>query len=102
MRRTRVAVIAVAVITGGVAWALPPKSGGPRGTLSVGGFADMMIFDAEDIGPSRKAFVHDLPGGVGRYKAFGRGVHATFVNGVPIVLEGELTGRLPGRIVSPA
>jgi N-acyl-D-amino-acid deacylase len=45
--------------------------------------------------------VHDLPGGVGRFKAWGRGVHATIVNGEPIVLAGELTGRLAGRFVRP-
>jgi N-acyl-D-amino-acid deacylase len=72
-----------------------------RGTLHVGKWADMMIFDPDEIGPLRKEFVHDLPGGVGRYKAYGRGVHATIVNGVPIVLEGELTGRMPGQIVAP-
>ena len=72
-----------------------------RGTLRVGGWADMMIFDPDAIGPSRKEFVHDLPGGVGRYKAHGRGVHATIVNGEPIVLDGELTGRLPGKLVAP-
>ena len=45
--------------------------------------------------------MHDLPGGVGRFKAWGKGVHATIVNGVPIVLDGELTGRLPGQVVRP-
>lgn len=73
-----------------------------RGTLRVGGWADMMIFDPDEIGPLRKEFVHDLPGGVGRYKAYGRGVYATIVNGQPIVLDGELTGRRPGAVVSPA
>ncbi|MBV1689363.1 amidohydrolase family protein [Novosphingobium sp. G106] len=72
-----------------------------RGTLQVGKWADMMIFDPDQIGPVRKEFVRDLPGGVGRYKAYGRGVHATIVNGVPIVLEGELTGRKPGLVVAP-
>jgi N-acyl-D-amino-acid deacylase len=72
-----------------------------RGTLHVGKWADIMIFDAEEIGPLRKEFVHDLPGGVGRYKAYGRGVYATIVNGQPIVLEGELTGRMPGMVVTP-
>jgi N-acyl-D-amino-acid deacylase len=72
-----------------------------RGVLKVGGWADIMIFDPETIGPWRKEFVRDLPGGVGRYKAFGRGVHATIVNGQPIVLEGELTGRMPGAWVRP-
>lgn len=73
-----------------------------RGMLRIGGWADMMIFDPETIGPWRKEFVRDLPGGSGRYKAFGRGVHATIVNGQPIVLEGELTGRLPGMVVRPS
>ena len=73
-----------------------------RGTLQVGAWADIMIFDADEIGPLRKEFVHDLPGGVGRYKAYGRGVYATIVNGQPIVLDGELTGRLPGAIVAPS
>lgn len=72
-----------------------------RGTLKVGGWADMMIFDPDTIGPWRKEFVRDLPGGVGRYKAFGHGVQATIVNGQPIVLNGELTGRLPGAPVRP-
>lgn len=72
-----------------------------RGTLRVGAWADVMIFDPDEIGPLRKEFVRDLPGGVGRYKAFGKGIHATIVNGQPIVLDGELTGRLPGMIVSP-
>jgi len=45
--------------------------------------------------------VHDLPGGVGRFKAWGRGVHATIVNGTPIVRDGQLTADLPGRFVRP-
>ena len=43
----------------------------------------------------------DLPGGVKRYKAYGKGVYATIVNGVAIVLDGALTGRLPGMVVAP-
>jgi N-acyl-D-aspartate/D-glutamate deacylase len=73
-----------------------------RGTLRHDGPADLMIFDPETIGPWKKEFVHDLPGGVGRFKAWGRGVRATIVNGEPIVLHGELTGRLPGQVVRPA
>ena len=73
-----------------------------RGTLRIGGWADMMIFDPDEIGPLRKEFVRDLPGGVGRYKAYGRGVYATIVNGQPIVLDGKLTGRMPGAVVTPS
>jgi hypothetical protein len=42
-----------------------------------------------------------MPGNVGRWRAWGKGVKATIVNGQPIVLDGELTGRLPGQVVSP-
>jgi N-acyl-D-aspartate/D-glutamate deacylase len=72
-----------------------------RGTIRPGGWADLMVFDPATIGPWRKEFVHDLPGGAGRFKAWGRGVHATVVNGEPIVLSGELTGALPGQVVRP-
>jgi N-acyl-D-aspartate/D-glutamate deacylase len=72
-----------------------------RGVIKAGGWADLMIFDPETIGPWKKEFVHDLPGGVGRVKAWGQGVKATIVNGQPIVLDGKLTGRLPGHVVKP-
>jgi N-acyl-D-aspartate/D-glutamate deacylase len=74
---------------------------GDRGVLRPGAPADLMVFDPETIGPWKKEFVHDLPGGVGRFKAWGKGVQATVVNGVPIVLRGELTERLPGQVVRP-
>jgi N-acyl-D-aspartate/D-glutamate deacylase len=74
---------------------------GGRGTLAPGRWADLFVFDPATIGPFRKEFVHDLPGGVGRFKAWGRGVTATVVNGVPIVRGGELTGARPGQVVRP-
>jgi hypothetical protein len=49
----------------------------------------------------RKEFTRALPGNVGRFKAWGKGVKATIVNGQPIVLDGVLTGRLAGQIASP-
>jgi N-acyl-D-amino-acid deacylase len=73
-----------------------------RGVLAVGKWADMMVFDPETIGPWKKEFVRDLPGNVGRFKAWGQGVKATVVNGQPIVVDGELTGRLPGHVVRPS
>ncbi|HEY2430051.1 MAG TPA: amidohydrolase family protein [Acidimicrobiales bacterium] len=73
-----------------------------RGVIAAGRWADLMVFDPDTIGPWKKEFVHDLPGNVGRFKAWGQGVRATIVNGEPIVLDGELTGRLPGQVVRPA
>jgi len=72
-----------------------------RGVIAPGRWADLMVFDPETIGPWKKEFVHDLPGNVGRFKAWGRGVVATIVNGEPIVLDGQLTGRLPGQVLRP-
>jgi N-acyl-D-amino-acid deacylase len=72
-----------------------------RGVIRPGAWADLMVFDPDEIGPWRKEFVRDLPGGAGRFKALGKGVKATVVNGQPIVIHGELTGRLPGAVVRP-
>jgi N-acyl-D-aspartate/D-glutamate deacylase len=72
-----------------------------RGVVQAGKWADLMVFDPAAIGPWKKEFVRDLPGNVGRFKAWGHGVKATVVNGEPIVLDGQLTGRLPGHVVRP-
>lgn len=73
-----------------------------RGTVQVGNWADLMVFDAEAIRrPGRKDLVHDLPGGIGRFQSYPNGVRATVVNGVPVVLDGALSGRCPGEVVSP-
>mgnify|MGYP001814218601 CR=1 FL=1 len=74
-----------------------------RGMLMPGYAADIMIFDPDEIGPGSKEFVHDFPNGEGRWMSRPVGVDATIVNGVPIVLDGELVkdcGR-PGQVVRP-
>lgn len=75
-----------------------------RGMLLPGYAADVMIFDPDRIGPGKKEFVHDFPNGVGRWSSRAEGIHATIVNGVPIVLDGELVEDCgyPGQVVSPA
>ncbi|MET0239495.1 MAG: amidohydrolase family protein [Sphingobium sp.] len=73
-----------------------------RGTLRVGGWADIMIFDPANIGLLRKEFTRDLPGNAGRWRSWAKGVKATIVNGQPIVLDNIITDRLPGHIVSPS
>lgn len=74
-----------------------------RGMLLPGFAADVMIFDPETIGPGSKEFVHDFPNGVGRWSSKPEGVFATIVNGVPIVLDGDLVQDCgyPGQVVSP-
>ena len=72
-----------------------------RGTITCGNAADLFLFDPERIDAGRKEFVRDLPGGAGRFKAWPEGVHATIVNGVAVIVDGEPTGALPGQVTSP-
>lgn len=61
-----------------------------RGLIAEGYFADIVIFDHEVI-KDRADF--DDP--------FRRpeGIYHVFVNGVPVMVDGELTGAMPGRIL---
>ena len=74
-----------------------------RGLLLVGYAADIMIFDPDTVGPDQKWLAHDFPNGAARWTSKPKGVHATIVNGVPIVLDGELQtdAGLPGHVLSP-
>jgi N-acyl-D-amino-acid deacylase len=71
-----------------------------RGALRPGFAADVFVFDPAEIGVASKRRVNDLPGGE-RYFARPSGIAATIVNGEPIVLDGKLTGALPGQVVRP-
>lgn len=70
-----------------------------RGRIEVGHHADLVLFDPETIrsGPVRKAA--DLPSGAERLFAGSVGVVRVFVNGVPIVVDGQPTGETPGALL---
>jgi N-acyl-D-aspartate/D-glutamate deacylase len=74
-----------------------------RGLVLPGYAADLYVFDPDTIGPDRKEFVHDFPNGAGRWTSRPTGAYATIVNGVPIVLDGELQpdAGLPGHVLRP-
>lgn len=74
-----------------------------RGMLRPHFAADLMVFDPDTISPDRKEFVHDFPNGEGRFTSRPTGVHATIVNGVPIVRDGALVdgAGLPGQVLRP-
>ena len=71
-----------------------------RGAILPGFAADLFVFDPAAIGPGVKRRVRDLPGGE-RFFAQPDGIAATIVNGEPIVVDGKLTGALPGQVVRP-
>ncbi len=74
-----------------------------RGLLLPGYAADLYVFDPDTVGPAQKELVHDVPGGASRWASKPEGAHATVVNGVPIVIDGELQGNagLPGHVLRP-
>ena len=74
-----------------------------RGVLAPGYAADVVIFDPETVGPDRKEFRGDLPGGACRWTSRPAGVQATIVNGVPVVIDGEIPDDcgLPGSVLRP-
>lgn len=61
-----------------------------RGTLAVGSYADVAIFDPATI---RDHATYDEP------QRYSTGVRHVLVNGVPVLLDGEHTGAKPGRFV---
>jgi N-acyl-D-aspartate/D-glutamate deacylase len=74
-----------------------------RGLVLPGYAADLFVFDPDTIGPAHKEFVHDFPNGAGRWTSKPEGAKATIVNGVPIVIDGELQpdAGLPGHVLKP-
>jgi N-acyl-D-aspartate/D-glutamate deacylase len=70
-----------------------------RGHVTVGAHADLVLFDADEIGPGLPEWRDDLPGGAGRLTGAATGIESVFVNGTEIVQRGELTGAQPGRVL---
>ena len=74
-----------------------------RGTLAVGKPADVVVFDAADIGHHGKRRVYDLPGGADRIVSDAKGIHAVVVNGTIIRQDGvdqvAHGGKLPGALL---
>ncbi|MEC9341487.1 MAG: amidohydrolase family protein [Pseudomonadota bacterium] len=69
-----------------------------RGTLAEGMAADIVVFDADQIGSDRRPhLVHDLPAGGKRMIAEARGVDYTIVNGQLVFDQGRHSGALPGQ-----
>jgi len=70
-----------------------------RGTLAVGAFADINVFDPEAIAPEYPEYRYDFPNGKGRLLVRSRGYAATLVNGQIVTEQGAHTGARPGRVI---
>lgn len=61
-----------------------------RGVVEEGAWADLVIFDAEKIVDTA---TYDAPHGAPL------GIRQVLVNGVPVVVDGEVSGKLPGQVL---
>ena len=59
-----------------------------RGVIEVGAFADLAVLDREAISP---------PASFESPHQYATGAAHVFVNGVAVILDGEVTGSRPGR-----
>jgi N-acyl-D-aspartate/D-glutamate deacylase len=70
-----------------------------RGRLVVGACADLNLIELERLELSPPEYVHDRPGGAGRFVQRSQGYHLTLVNGRPLMEAGQPTGVLPGQML---
>lgn len=70
-----------------------------RGLIREGMAADLVVFDADTVGPRMPEVVTDLPAGAKRLRQKCDGMHATIVNGQVLLRDNEPTGALPGRLL---
>ncbi len=70
-----------------------------RGTLAVGKKADVNVIDLERVSERMPEFVHDFPGGAGRFVQKARGYRSTICNGEVMLENDEHVGTRNGRIL---
>jgi N-acyl-D-aspartate/D-glutamate deacylase len=72
-----------------------------RGVLREGAFADVNVIDLDGLRLHLPEYVHDFPGGAGRYVQRASGYRASVVNGRVTLRDDELTGEHPGVVLRP-
>jgi N-acyl-D-amino-acid deacylase len=70
-----------------------------RGQLKAGWHADINVFDYGRLATRYPDYVHDFPGGKGRFIVGSDGYAATLVNGQVIAEDGTHTGNRPGTVI---
>ena len=72
-----------------------------RGRLVPGQYADMMLFDPDEVAVSQSYRVSDLPGGGSRLNIDGEGIKGVWINGKRVLEDGDLINKnnLPGKVI---
>lgn len=70
-----------------------------RGQLTIGAYADVVIFDPATIAPGRVQSKTDLPGGAVRLSGNAIGMRHVLVNGKEIVRDGVMLDVRPGKVI---
>jgi len=70
-----------------------------RGVLRPGAYADVNVIDIDHLTLPQPEYVHDFPGGAGRYVQGSSGYDWTIVNGQVFMDHGEHAGSFPGRLL---
>lgn len=70
-----------------------------RGVLEPGMKADINVVDYQNLDLDRPHLAEDLPAGGKRLLQNAKGYKATFVSGVKVIADDQLTGATPGQLV---
>ena len=70
-----------------------------RGVIAPGYKADLNVIDYANLRICAPEVLYDLPAGGRRMVQRTQGYTATIVSGVPVHMNGEATGELPGRLI---
>ena len=72
-----------------------------RGTLRVGDWADVIVYNMDELGfvHDKLVFADDFPGGEHRFIQKPTGLRYTIVNGTVTFIDNECTGALPGKLM---
>ena len=70
-----------------------------RGVLEAGRRADLNVIDLDSVSERMPEYVHDFPGGAGRFIQRARGYRATLCNGQVVLRDDEHTGQRGGQVL---
>ena len=73
-----------------------------RGFVRTGAWADLVVFDLEELEAGDAYLARDFPAETERYVADAKGYRCVIVNGVPILEAGVPTGATPGHVIRGA